>query len=310
MLGVGEGGNFPAGIKAVTEWFPKKERALATGIFNAGSNIGAVVTPIAAPLIMNIWGWQAAFIVTGVIGLLWIVAWLIMYKRPREDARINAAELAHIEQDPADTEKKAGWLQVVGRKQTWAYALGKFLIDPVWWMLLFWLPDFFQKTFHLGAGAAYMTVLAAVYLLSDVGSVAGGWMSSRFMKMGWSINRARKVTMLVLAVGALPYLIINNIHDLWAATLVVGWVAAVHQAFSANLYTLPSDVFPRKAVGSVIGIGGMVGGIGGMIMAKGVGKALSGTLGYPAIFAVCAFIYLAAILVVHLLTPKMEPVEI
>lgn len=310
MLGVGEGGNFPAGIKAVTDWFPKKERALATGVFNAGSNIGAIITPIAAPLIMNIWGWQMAFIVTGVIGLAWLVVWLAVYKSPRQDAKVNAAELAHIEQDPADTDKKAGWLAVLGKKETWAYAFGKFLIDPVWWMLLFWLPDFFQKTFHLGAGVAYMTVIAVVYLMSDVGSVGGGWLSSRFMKMGWSINRARKTTMLFLSVLALPYLLITQIHSLWGATLVVGWVAAVHQAFSATLYTLPSDVFPRKAVGSVVGIGGMVGGIGGMIMAKGVGQALSTTLGYQAIFAVCAFIYLAAIAVVHLLTPKMELVDL
>ena len=309
-LGVGEGGNFPAGIKAVTEWFPKKERALATGIFNAGSNIGAIITPLVAPAIMLVWGWQAAFVITGVIGLLWLVAWWAVYKSPQDDARVNAAELAHIEQDPADTEKKVGWLVVLSKRETWAYAMGKFLIDPVWWMLLFWLPDFFKKTFDLGAGAAYSLVLATVYLLSDVGSVGGGWMSSRFMKMGWSINRARKVTMLVLAFCALPYLLVTHIQSLWLATFVVGWVAAVHQAFSANLYTLPSDVFPRKAVGSVIGIGGMVGGIGGMIMAKGVGKALSTTLGYPAIFAVCAFIYLAAILVVHLLTPKMEPVDL
>ncbi|MBI5942342.1 MAG: MFS transporter [Caulobacterales bacterium] len=310
-LGIGEGGNFPGGIKAVTDWFPKKERALATGIFNAGSNIGAVITPIIAPAIMVLWGWQAAFIATGVVGMLWLVAWVVVYKNPRDDKKVNAAELAHIEQDPADTEKKVGWLVVLGKKETWAYAIGKFLIDPVWWMLLFWLPDFFNKTFELKTtDILYMTALAVVYLISDVGSVGGGWMSSRFMKMGWSINRARKMTMLVLAVCALPYLLVTHVHNLWGAILIVGWLAAVHQAFSANLYTLPGDVFPRKAVGSVIGIGGMVGGIGGMIMAKGVGKALSTTLGYPAIFAVCAFIYLAAILAVHLLSPKMELVEV
>lgn len=310
-LGIGEGGNFPGGIKAVTDWFPKKERALATGIFNAGSNIGAVITPIIAPAIMLLWGWQAAFIATGLVGMLWLVAWVVVYKNPREDQKVNAAELAHIEQDPADTEKKVGWLVVVSKKETWAYAIGKFLIDPVWWMLLFWLPDFFNKTFELKTtDILYMTALAVVYLISDVGSVGGGWMSSRFMKMGWSINRARKMTMLVLAVCALPYLLVTHVHHLWGAILIVGWLAAVHQAFSANLYTLPGDVFPRKAVGSVIGIGGMVGGIGGMIMAKGVGKALSTSLGYPAIFAVCAFIYLAAILAVHLLSPKMEPVEV
>lgn len=310
-LGIGEGGNFPGGIKAVTDWFPKKERALATGVFNAGSNIGAVITPIIAPAIMVLWGWQAAFIATGVVGMLWLLAWILVYKNPRDDKRVNAAELAHIEQDPADTEKKVGWLLVLGKKETWAYAIGKFLIDPVWWMLLFWLPDFFNKTFELKTtDILYMTALAVVYLISDVGSVGGGWLSSRFMNLGWTLNRARKMTMLILAVCALPYLLVTHVHNLWGAILIIGWLAAVHQAFSANLYTLPGDVFPRKAVGSVIGIGGMVGGIGGMIMAKGVGKALSTTLGYPAIFAVCAFIYLAAILAVHLLSPKMEPVEV
>jgi len=306
LLGIGEGGNFPAGIKAVTEWFPKKERALATGIFNAGANIGAIITPIAAPAIMHVWGWQAAFVVTGLIGMLWLVAWLVLYKNPRESRHVNAAELAHIEQDPADAEGKVGWFTVLRKRETWAYALGKFLIDPVWWMLLFWLPDFFKKTFELDL-FMFAVVLSVVYLISDVGSVAGGWLSSRFMKMGWSINRARKVTLLLFAIGALPYFLITGISNLWVATLLVGWLAAVHQAFSANLYTLPSDVFPRKAVGSVIGIGGMLGGIGGMVMAKSVGHVLEGMGGYGPIFAVCGGIYLLAVLVIHLLTPKMEP---
>lgn len=309
LLGIGEGGNFPAGIKAVTEWFPKKERALATGIFNAGANIGAIITPIAAPAIMALWGWQAAFVVTGVIGLLWLVAWFAFYRNPRDDKHVNAAELAHIEQDPADDEKKIGWFTVLMKRETWAYALGKFLIDPVWWMLLFWLPDFFKKTFELDL-FMFAVVLAVVYLISDVGSVAGGWLSSRFMKMGWSINRARKVTLLLFAIGALPYFLITGISNLWVATLLVGWLAAVHQAFSANLYTLPSDVFPRKAVGSVIGIGGMLGGIGGMVMAKSVGHVLEGMGGYGPIFAVCGGIYLLAVLVIHLLTPKMEPLNL
>jgi ACS family hexuronate transporter-like MFS transporter len=310
-LGIGEGGNFPAGIKAVTEWFPKKERALATGIFNAGSNIGAIVTPIAAPIIMAAWGWQAAFVVTGVIGLLWLVAWFAMYRSPRNDSGVNAAELAHIEQDPPDTEKKVGWFAVLGKKETWAYSLGKFLIDPVWWMLLFWLPDFFAKTYDLSVTSVdYIAALAVVYIISDVGSVAGGWMSSRMMKMGWSLNKSRKVTLLVLAFCALPYFAITYINVLWGSILIIGWLAAVHQAFSANLYTMPGDVFPRKAVGSVVGIGGMIGGIGGMIMAQGVGKALSTSLGYPAIFAVCAVVYLLAIAGIHLLSPKMKPVEL
>ncbi len=307
-LGIGEAGNFPAGIKAVTEWFPKRERALATGIFNAGSNIGAIITPLIVPIILTLWGWRAAFIITGVLGLLWLVAWFAVYRRPQEHPKVGAAELAYIQQDPVDTEAKAGWLQVIGKRDTWAFALGKFLIDPVWWMLLFWLPDFFKKSFTLD-NSTFGLVLATVYLLSDFGSVAGGWLSSMLMRMGMTINAARKITMLICAVAALPYVFITHIHDLWTATAVVGLVAAAHQAFSANLYTLPGDVFPRRAVGSVIGIGGMLGGIGGMIMAKSVGWVLEFIGGYDYIFLAAAGIYLLALLVIHILSPKMTPVE-
>lgn len=309
LLGVGEAGNFPAGIKAVTEWFPKKERALATGIFNAGSNIGAIVTPLIVPIILQFWGWQMAFVVTGALGSLWIIAWVLMYRRPEQHPRVGPAELAYIQQDPPDQEEKAGWLAVLGKRETWAYALGKFLIDPVWWMLLFWLPDFFKKTFTLDI-PTFSLVLAAVYFISDIGSVAGGWLSSAMIRGGRSINFARKVTMLICACAALPYLFITQIHDLWTATLVVGLVAAAHQAFSANLYTLPGDIFPRKAVGSVIGIGGMLGGIGGMVMAKSVGWVLETIGGYGPIFAVAGVIYFLAVLVVHLLSPKLQTVTV
>ncbi|HQT52758.1 MAG TPA: MFS transporter, partial [Phenylobacterium sp.] len=273
------------GVKAVTEWFPKKERAFATGIFNAGANIGAVITPLVAPMIMLAYGWRADFIITGVIGMLWIVAWLVMYRSPEKEPKVNAAELAHIRSDPEDSDQKVSWLKVATKRETWAYALGKFLIDPVWWMLLFWLPDYFKKTFDLSV-TTFGLVLAAVYLISDVGSVGGGWMSSRLMKAGRSLNFSRKMTMLVCAFATLPYFFITQIDDLWTATAVVGLVAAAHQAFSANLYTLPGDVFPRSAVGSVIGIGGMLGGIGGMVMAKSVGQVLESAGGYGPIFAV------------------------
>ena len=309
VLGIGEAGNFPAGIKAVTEWFPKKERALATGIFNAGSNIGAVVTPLIVPVIMQLWGWRMAFVVTGVLGLLWLVAWIAMYRHPAQHPKVTPAELAYIQQDPADAEAKVGWLAILGKRETWAFALGKFMIDPVWWMLLFWLPDFFKKTFNLSIGA-FGLVLATVYLLSDVGSVAGGWLSSRLIKSGRSINAARKITMLICAIAALPYVFVVHIHELWLATLVVGLVAAAHQAFSANLYTLPGDIFPRRAVGSVIGVGGMLGGIGGMIMAKSVGWVLQNIGGYELIFMAAAGAYLIALLLIHLLSPKLALVEL
>jgi len=308
-LGVGEAGGFPGGIKAVAEWFPKNERALATGIFNAGTNIGAIVTPLVVPGIALTFGWQMAFIVTGVVGLLWLPLWLIVYRRPREQTRLSAAELAHIEQDPADPVEKIGWVRLLGKKETWAFALGKFLIDPIWWMFLFWLPDFLGKRYGLDL-KTFGPPIVVVYLMSDVGSVGGGWLSSRLMKRGWSINNARKTTLLVCALLALPVVFAANVSSLWSAVLIIGVATAAHQGFSANLYTLPSDVFPRGAVGSVVGIGGMLGAVGGMVFSKYVGQVLEKIGTYTPIFIVAGSVYLTALLVIHLLSPKMEPVKI
>jgi ACS family hexuronate transporter-like MFS transporter len=308
-LGIGEAGGFPGGIKAVAEWFPKNERALATGIFNAGTNIGAIVTPLVVPGIVLAFGWQMAFIVTGLAGLVWLPLWLIVYRRPREQKRLGAAELAHIEQDPADPVEKIGWLKLLGKKETWAFALGKFLIDPIWWMFLFWLPDFLGKRYGLDL-KSFGPPLIAIYLLSDVGSVGGGWLSSKFMKMGWTINRARKTTMLICALLATPVVFAANVDNLWVAVLIIGVATAAHQGFSANLYTLPSDVFPRGAVGSVVGIGGMLGAFGGMVFSKYIGQVLDQIGTYTPIFLVAGSAYLIALLVVHILTPKMEPVKI
>jgi MFS transporter, ACS family, hexuronate transporter len=308
-LGVGEGGGFPGGIKAVAEWFPKKERAFATGIFNAGTNIGAIVTPLVIPAITLAWGWQMAFIVTGLVGLVWLPIWLIVYRRPREHSKVIAAELAHIESDPPDPVEKIAWRRLLTVKETWAYAIGKFLIDPIWWMFLFWLPDFLGKRHGLDL-KTFGPPLIAIYLLSDVGSVGGGWLSSRFMKMGWSINAARKTTMLICALCAVPVAFAAFASNLWVAVLIIGLATAAHQGFSANLYTLPSDVFPRAAVGSVVGIGGMVGAIGGMAMAKYAGYVLDQIGTYTPIFVVAGSAYLLALLVVHLLSPRMEPAKI
>lgn len=309
LLGLGEGGGFPGGIKAVTEWFPKKERAFATGLFNAGTNIGAIVTPLVVPAIVLAWGWQAAFIVTGVAGLIWLPIWLIVYRRPREHPRVSAGELAYIEQDPPDPVEKVAWSKLLRYRETWAYAIGKFLIDPIWWMFLFWLPDFLGKRYGLDL-TTFGPPLVAIYLLSDVGSVGGGWLSSRFMHMGWSINRARKTTMLICALLALPVAFAAFASNLWVAVLIIGVATAAHQGFSANLYTLPSDVFPRSAVASVVGIGGMVGAIGGMVFSKYVGFILERIGTYTPIFLIAATAYLLALLVVHLLTPRMEPVKL
>jgi ACS family hexuronate transporter-like MFS transporter len=308
-LGIGEGGGFPGGIKAVTEWFPKKERAFATGIFNAGTNIGAIVTPLVIPAITIAWGWEMAFIITGVAGLIWLPIWLFVYRRPREHKKVSAAELAYIEQDPADPVEKVAWSKLLTKRETWAYALGKFLIDPIWWMFLFWLPDFLGKRYGLDL-KTFGPPLVAIYLLSDVGSVGGGWLSSAMMKRGFSLNRARKTAMLICALCAVPVAFAAFADNLWVAVAIIGLATAAHQGFSANLYTLPGDVFPRSAVGSVVGIGGMVGAIGGMAMAKYAGWVLDTIGTYTPIFIIAASAYLLALGVVHLLSPKMEPVKL
>jgi ACS family hexuronate transporter-like MFS transporter len=308
LLGLGESGNFPAGIKAVTEWFPAKERALATGTFNAGANVGAIIAPIVVPLLTVAYGWRMAFIVTGAFSLIWLVAWIAIYRRPREVKTLTPGELAHIESDPADPAEKIGWFKLLRLRETWAYALGKFLIDPIWWLFLFWTPDFLGKTYHLDL-MSFGPPLVAIYLISDLGSIAGGFSSSRMMKAGLTANAARKLTMLVCAFLVMPIFFVQYAGSLWPAVAILGLATAAHQAFSANLYTIPSDMFPRGAVGSVIGIGGMVGGIGGMLMAKFTGYILQTTGSYTPIFAVAGSVYLIAVLVVHLLSPRLARVD-
>lgn len=309
ILGIGESGNFPAGLKAVTEWFPARERALATGLFNAGANVGAIITPLVVPAITLAYGWRMAFIVTGVVSLIWLVAWLAVYRRPRETVRLSPGELAYIESDPPDPAQKVGWLRLLGYRETWAFALGKFLIDPIWWLYLFWTPDFLAKTYHLDL-KSFGPPLVAIYLISDLGSVAGGWLSSRLMKGGYSANVARKVTMLIAAILVTPIFFVQYAADVWLAVAIIGLATASHQAFSANLYTIPSDMFPRGAVGSVVGIGGTLGAIGGMMMAKFVGYVLQTTGSYALIFLVAGSVYLIAILLVHLLSPRLARIRL
>ena len=309
LLGVGEAGGFPGGIKAVTEWFPKKERALATGLFNAGTNIGAIVTPLIVPALVLSFGWQMTFVITGLLGLIWLPIWLIVYRKPRDQKRLSASELAYIEQDAPDPVQKIGWLKLLTVKETWAFALGKFLIDPVWWMFLFWLPDFLGKRYGLDL-KTFGPPLIAIYLLSDIGSVGGGWLSSRLMHRGVSLNMARKITMLICALLAVPVMFASFASNLWIAVLIIGVATAAHQGFSANLYALPGDVFPRKAVGSVVGIGGMLGGIGGMVFSKYVGQILEKIGTYTPIFVVAASAYLVALLVVHIISPRYEPAKV
>ncbi|WP_188065756.1 MFS transporter [Sphingobium sp. KCTC 72723] len=308
-LGVGESGNFPAGIKAVTEWFPQKERAFAIGLFNAGANIGAIITPLLVPWLTVAYGWRVAFYATGIFGIVWLIAWLVFYRRPDQHPKVTQEELAYIRQDPADPVEPIGWGKLVTIKETWAYAIGKFCIDPIWWFFLFWLPGYLGTRYGLDL-ISFGPPLVAIYLLSDGGSVFGGWMSGRLMKAGKSVNAARKLTMLLCACAVLPIFFAQSIDNLWLAVLVIGIATAAHQAFSANLYTLPSDLFPRGAVGSVVGIGGTVGAIGGMVMAKYAGYVLDSIGSYTPLFAVAGSAYFVALAAVHLLSPRLERVSV
>ena len=309
-LGIGEAGNFPAGIKAVTEWFPQRERAYAIGLFNAGANIGAVITPLLVPVIVLAFDWRAAFYITGVFGILWVIMWWLVYRRPDQHPRVSAQELAWITQDPADPVTTISWGRLISVKETWAYALGKFCIDPIWWFFLFWLPGYLFERYDLDL-KTFGLPLAAIYLISDVGSIAGGWLSSRLLKAGWSVNAARKLTMFICACCVLPIFFAQSIASVWGAVLVIGLATAAHQAFSANLYTLPSDVFPRGAVGSVVGIGGTIGAIGGMSMALFTGYILETTgNNYSILFAIAGSAYFVALLAVHLLSPRLARVDV
>jgi ACS family hexuronate transporter-like MFS transporter len=295
LLGLGEGGAYPAGLTAIAAWFAKRERAFATGIANAGINIGAVVTPLAVPPLVLAFGWRAAFVATGFLSLLWLVAWLFVYRTPQATATEH------------DQQPRFEWSAILRRRETWAYGIAKFLIDPIWWMFLFWLPDFFAKRYGLDL-KSYGPPLVAIYLFSDAGNVAGGWLSSWLIARGVSTNSARKLTMLGCALLATPVAFAATAHTLWLAVAIVALAAAAHQAFSVNLFTFPSDVFPTHAAGSVIGFGGMLGAIGGMLIAQFAGWVL-GTFGvYEPLFAVAACAYLLALLVLHLLSPRMEPV--
>jgi ACS family hexuronate transporter-like MFS transporter len=303
-LGLGESGAFPASLKAIAEWFPQRERALAAGIFNAGTNLGAIIAPAIVPVLTATWGWRSVFFITGGIGLLWLIAWLWMYRPPQAHPRVNAAELALIESDPADPATPVRWWRLLALKETWAYGLARFLIDPIWWFYLFWLPDFLDKTYHLDL-SSFGPPLIAIYLISDVGSVLGGFSSSAMLKRGVSVNVARKLTLLICALLVLPVLWVTGARELWLAVLLIGLAAAAHQAFSANVYTLPSDVLPRSAVGSVIGIGGMMGAVGGMLFSQFVGQILQVTGSYRILFIIAGSVYLMALLVIHILSPRL-----
>lgn len=308
-LGFGESGVFPASIKCIAEWFPKRERALATGIFNAGTNVGAIVTPLFVPWITVHLGWRWAFLLTGTLGFVWLVFWLLLYRKPEEHPRCSPEELAHIQSDPADTAPEIRWVKLLPHRQTWAYAVGKFVTDPIWWFYLFWVPDFLQRQ-H---GLALMQIglpIVVIYVVSDVGSIAGGWISSFLIRKGVSVNAGRKIAMLLCALSVLPIVLAYRVQDLWTAVVLIGLAAAGHQGFSANLYTLTSDMFPSRSIASVVGIGGMAGAVGGMFIAKIVGYVLQGTGSYRIPFLMAGAAYLTALALIHLLSPRLEPIRV
>jgi len=309
-LGIGEAGSFPASIKAVAEWFPKKERAVATGIFNSGTNVGALVTPTLVSWILLRFGWQMAFVVTGGLGLLWIAAWLALYRPPEENRLVSPGELALIQSDTQDAAAATvPWSRLVNLRQAWAIGLGKFFTDPIWWVYLFWMPDFLSRNLKLDL-AGMRLPLFVIYSGASVGSIGGGWLSSKLLKRGWSVNASRKTAMLVCAVAVTPIMLAARTGNAWFAVCLVAVAAGAHQGWSANIYTLASDMFPRGAVASVVGFGTLMGTIGGMGIAKIVGFVLQRTGSYVPVFAIAGSAYLVALCFVQVLAPRLDRVEI
>ena len=318
-LGIAEAAAYPGAVKAVAEWFPRRERALGVGFLNAGANVGVMMTPIVGLLIAGLYGWQAAFLVTGAIGFAVLIAWLVMFRQPREHPRVVPAELAYIEQDGEDASgQPLRWSEAIRHRQTWYFICGKFFTDPVWYLFLFWLPDFFVKTqgldlFPRGDSGILSTIgpaLIGVYLLADIGSIAGGWASSHFITRGWSVNRARKTTLFLAALCAVPLLFVLQVDSPLLVVLLIGLGTAGHQAFSSNIFTMISDLYPRRAVATVAGMGGMAGAAGGILIAQATGWTLELTGSYVPILIYAGIAYLLAFAAIQLLVPKMEPARL
>jgi MFS transporter, ACS family, hexuronate transporter len=309
ILGLGEAANFPACIKTVAEWFPRRERAFATGIFNAGAPAGNIIVPIVVPFLTLQLGWRGAFIGTGALGFVWLAAWILMYARPHEHHKVSPSELAHIQSDPAERTTSVPLSRVLPRREAWAFAIGKFLTDPIWWFYLFWLPRYLQTRFHLDLSASRAPVVA-VYVISVVGSVYGGWLPAFLLKRGATPNFARKMALLCCALAVVPVFCAPFAPNLWTVVLLVGLAAAAHQGWSANLYTLTSDTFPKTAVGTVVGFGGMVGAIGGAIFQGLTGRVVKYMHTYVPLFIVACSAYLVALLIIHILSPRLRPANV
>ncbi|UZK66345.1 MFS transporter [Sphingomonas sp. M1-B02] len=310
ILGLGEAGHFPSVVRASSEWFPQKERAYAIGWVNSATTIGVILTAPTMWFFMT-WlglGWRETFIYTGLVGVVLLVLWLKVYSNPRESGKVTPGELAWIEHDPAEKIERIGWAKIVTKREAWAFAIGKFLTDPVWFLMLFWLPKYFASTYDVDLKVVLLPMII-MYLLSDAGSILGGWTSSKLIQKGYSVNFARKITMLGAGCCVLPLLFVSGMQNMWLAIVLIGVALAGHQAFSSTILSIPPDMFPKRAVGSVIGLGGFMGGIGGMIMAKSTGLVLDATDGnYTIIFAACTTVYFLAVLAIHLLSPRLAPV--
>lgn len=310
FLGLGESGNFPTAIKTVAEWFPQKERSLATGIFNSGSNIGAVLAPLIVPWVALHYSWRAAFLITGSFSALWILWWYRYYRKPADHPTLTGAELRHIYQEAAEEMRpNIPWARLLGYRQTWAFAIGKFLTDPIWWFFLFWLPSYFSARFHLDLARIGLPLIV-VYNVSTVGSIAGGWLPTPFRRLGFSQPASRLLAMLVCACAVVPIFSAGSLHSEWEAIWLISLAAAAHQGWSANLFTTASDMFPRSAVGAVVGLGGMAGSIGGMLFATSTGRILHLTHSYVTLFAISATVYLLALLIIFVLVPGLKKVEV
>ncbi|MBL8652219.1 MAG: MFS transporter [Sphingopyxis sp.] len=312
VLGVGEAGHFPSVVRASSEWFPQKERSYAIGWVNSATTIGVILTAPTIWLFMVWMGfdWRQTFIYTGAFGVILLLLWLWLYSNPRESGKVSEAELAWIEHDPPEKIDRLGWSAIVTKREAWAYAIGKFLTDPVWFLMLFWLPSYFIATYNVDLKVVLLPMII-MYLLSDVGSILGGWVSSKLIQTGHSVNFARKVTMLGAGCCVLPLLFVTGLDNMWLAVVLIGIALAGHQAFSSTILSIPPDMFPKRAVGSVIGLGGFAGGVGGMIMAKSTGLVLDATGGnYTLIFAACTTVYFLAVLAIHLLSPRLAPVTV
>ncbi len=310
LLGFSEAANFPVAIRTTATWFPKKERALATGLWNMGATIGGIVAPAFVPVAAVMWGWRATFVVAGATGFVWLAVWLLVYRPPADHPSVSSGELEYINADRDEgVEQSVSWLSVLGYRETWAFIFGKLLTDPVWWFYLFWLPKWLNESRHIDISNLGLPLIV-IYAMASGGSVAGGWLSSRLMKRSNKPNVARKVAMGICAVCVLPIATLSHFQSLWYAVFAVGLAAAAHQGWSANLVTTVGDVFPRRLVGTVIGIGGVAGMVGSFFYSGVIGETLQRTGQYWALFAVGASAYLVALGVIHLLMPRMTPVKL